>query len=501
MRIKSLTIDDFKGIKHLEINPDGHNVTVTGQNGAGKTSVYHAYLWALGQNIKAVEPIESGGNVFVNLAFDNGKAFRRVLVNGNCKYFIDGAPANATDYKRSIEELFTDKPEMFSKLDYFPTLKSEERRKILMSMCNVDNKDVLAADETLKPLEKYLTVDEAVLRTKFKTEIRDLQADLDKIPAEIKGLRFNDKVRIRDDAEYKTKLNAEIAQAEADLSKIEVKIREPHTTAKDIDILEVKIANAKARLRELTEDYKQAASQRPGICPTCGQKIPEETFIISRDRQIAKINEKGVKVKHELDEFKKAFDNLKATQGDSENDDYGRRLEETFSEKLRLNDKLHLLKQELNTIAEQERRTKRINELTAEQKELENGIAEFKELLSLLKNFTLSKVRLIESEINSKFQVVAFKLFDYRKTTGEVYEICEVLLDGKPYSDALSKGERLKASLDCLKALQKFYNVELPVFIDDSESYTSNSMIDLPNQTFALRVVEGQELKVEVHND
>ena len=36
------------------------------------------------------------------------------------------------------------------------------------------------------------------------------------------------------------------------------------------------------------------------------------------------------------------------------------------------------------------------------------------------------------------------------------------------------------------------------MWIDDAESYTSNSFVDLPNQIFYLKAVEGQELKIEV---
>ena len=34
--------------------------------------------------------------------------------------------------------------------------------------------------------------------------------------------------------------------------------------------------------------------------------------------------------------------------------------------------------------------------------------------------------------------------------------------------------------------------------VDDAENYTSNSFVDLPNQFFYLKAVEGQELKIEV---
>ena len=73
------------------------------------------------------------------------------------------------------------------------------------------------------------------------------------------------------------------------------------------------------------------------------------------------------------------------------------------------------------------------------------------------------------------------------------------MIDGVPYNSGLNRGAKLKAALDILKTLQRFYSIELPIFIDDAESYTSNSLVKIPNQLFLLKAVEGQDvLKIEV---
>ena len=89
-------------------------------------------------------------------------------------------------------------------------------------------------------------------------------------------------------------------------------------------------------------------------------------------------------------------------------------------------------------------------------------------------------------------------MFDSFKVAEGVKECCEPYLNGVPYV-ALSKGEQLKVSLDILKALQRAFGIELPVFIDDSESYTSNSFVDLPNQIIKLVAAEGvQKLQIDL---
>ena len=65
-----------------------------------------------------------------------------------------------------------------------------------------------------------------------------------------------------------------------------------------------------------------------------------------------------------------------------------------------------------------------------------------------------------------------------QKINGALEECCEPLIDGVPYADGLNKGNRMKAALDILNALSKYYGVSLPIFIDDCESYTSLPEVD-----------------------
>ena len=71
------------------------------------------------------------------------------------------------------------------------------------------------------------------------------------------------------------------------------------------------------------------------------------------------------------------------------------------------------------------------------------------------------------------------------------------MIDGVPYS-SLSKGEKFKAALDILNALQSKFQRQFPLMIDDAESYTSNSFVELPNQLFLFKVTE-TDLQVSVN--
>ena len=47
IQIKSIAIRNFKGIKDFTLKAEGNDVEVSGDNDAGKTTIYDAFLWCL----------------------------------------------------------------------------------------------------------------------------------------------------------------------------------------------------------------------------------------------------------------------------------------------------------------------------------------------------------------------------------------------------------------------------------------------------------------------
>jgi len=64
MKLQKLTIENFKCFKRFTLEPDGHNVSVYGDNAAGKTSIFDAITWLLfgkdsrGQADFSIKPID-----------------------------------------------------------------------------------------------------------------------------------------------------------------------------------------------------------------------------------------------------------------------------------------------------------------------------------------------------------------------------------------------------------------------------------------------------------
>jgi hypothetical protein len=112
----------------------------------------------------------------------------------------------------------------------------------------------------------------------------------------------------------------------------------------------------------------------------------------------------------------------------------------------------------------------------------------------LIERFTIKKVDMLEDEINKKFDLVKFKLFD-RKVNGAIEDSCEVTVDGVPYSD-LNTAKTINAGLDVINVLVDKYQVSAPVFLDNKESV--NQLIETDSQIISLVVTKDKKLKTEV---
>ena len=68
IRLKSLVIQDFKGIRNLEVDFEGKSVNIYGTNETGKTTIIDAFTWclfgkdSLGQSNFAIKPRDEFGN-------------------------------------------------------------------------------------------------------------------------------------------------------------------------------------------------------------------------------------------------------------------------------------------------------------------------------------------------------------------------------------------------------------------------------------------------------
>lgn len=139
---------------------------------------------------------------------------------------------------------------------------------------------------------------------------------------------------------------------------------------------------------------------------------------------------------------------------------------------------------------------KRISELSNDMRKTSQDMADVEKLDYLLERYISEKTENISGIINSKFEGVLFRLFEMQ-LNGNVKDCCEATVDGVPYG-SLNAGHKIVAGLQIIKALQKLYDVYIPIFIDNAESINDFNMPKMDCQLVMMAVSDDRELKVEV---
>lgn len=142
---------------------------------------------------------------------------------------------------------------------------------------------------------------------------------------------------------------------------------------------------------------------------------------------------------------------------------------------------------QLNTI------NARIDDLKAEETRLAQEIAGVEKTQFLIERFEKDKMSAIEANVNSKFRIVKFKMFEDQVNGGE-NPACEILVNGVPFADA-NTASKINAGIDIISTLSKFYQVSAPIFIDGAESI--HSIMDTESQLIRL-VVSEPDSKIRV---
>ena len=513
MTIDTLTIENFKSIKNLRIEFGGNNATISGQNGSGKTSILDAVCWLLTNKMADGKTGESGNFhdndkiTVVEMKLDSGLVIRREC-NGKSVYFVHGVPYNATDFKACVNEIFKNAvPALLTPFN-FCRLHYSERRNILLHLfannIKIDTAEFADIAEDLKKLTP------AQIIKRETQNLKQLEKELVTIPARISEIQSN--ISTVDTESLQTEIAALEIEISANADKIKSFQAAPKTESADIMKLEsgleglrARYATAENELAALRKRYEELSRATTGTCPTCGSKVPAAN-LKKIQAQLSEIALKGKELAEKQELLKKAaavsknkIAELRA-QADTFNSDPAdeNALQAALVERDELQEKLSQLKFELAEVKRNAQLQKRIEQLKAREIKLGADKTLSDKKIFLAETYIRRKIELTEQTINQQFQFVTFKMFDSFKVAEGVKECCEPYLNGVPYV-ALSKGEQLKVSLDILKALQRAFGIELPVFIDDSESYTSNSFVDLPNQIIKLVAAEGvQKLQIDL---
>lgn len=136
----------------------------------------------------------------------------------------------------------------------------------------------------------------------------------------------------------------------------------------------------------------------------------------------------------------------------------------------------------------------RLEELKKTRLDSEQNKANAEKILALLEELDKAKNEMLSEAINSHFELVEWQLFELAKN-GNYKSVCIPKIDGKSILTTVSnKGNRILGRVDICKSIQKISSISCPIFLDDSESLSTD------NQKRVAGMVDSQLIMLIVNN-
>lgn len=199
-------------------------------------------------------------------------------------------------------------------------------------------------------------------------------------------------------------------------------------------------------------------------------------------------NAEYVKLKAEYDQIQTKIASLKDSSSIKES---------LVNERNTLATELDKVKEIIAQASNNIRIDEQISALHEKQMDYEQAKADAEKILYQLSLVSKKKNEVLSEEINSRFGIVKWVLFDYMKN-GNYAEVCIPTVDGFRFGESTNTGREIIAKLDICNSFQKFYGTEYPLFFDGAESLNDFNLPKLECQLITLNVTEGCEMQVEV---
>lgn len=308
IRLKQLSISNFKGISKLDIQFKDIT-TLSGMNATGKSSVFDAFTWLLfdknskgdskfelkpldknNEYIRGLNPHVTGILEVDGIETKLSKEYKekwtsrrgeseKVFDGNTTKYEIDDVPVKKSDYNKKINEIADEETfKLLTNPFHFPNLAWKEQRKVILEVAggDISIEDVIKGDEELKLVKQDL-------------EQEDVSKLIDSKKGSMKKLRENKK-----SIPYKIEELMETV-VDFDVKEVELKISAKESKLKDIDKKISDIANSSKELIAKRDEVMKKIS--------ANEKLIEDERQADRkvyDNKIRELQEKIRKEEKEL---------------------------------------------------------------------------------------------------------------------------------------------------------------------------------------------------------
>ena len=146
------------------------------------------------------------------------------------------------------------------------------------------------------------------------------------------------------------------------------------------------------------------------------------------------------------------------------------------------------------SIADEEQKERKLAKLKEEFDNQKQAVADIERNIDILNQFSIEKNVALAEKINPFMDGFKFNFLTYTLENNPV-ECCQIIRNGTEYGD-LNYSDRLLVETAMVRGFQKMNNLNLPIWIDNSESINDERLPELDTQMIVLKVTDN-ELAVE----
>lgn len=586
MHITALSFSDFRNHEEPVGYAFGDITYITGDNGAGKTTMAHGIAYALyGVSFfgeQKIERLMSQGSdeTQVRLDFTDQDGDPHTLIRARkgdkTSLMLDSYTIRQTD----IDRCFCDKDTFLSMFNpsYLIELGEKGRGLVLKHLKPVPPGEVLKQmpealrgyldkldmtqcsveemtknyREMIRHSERQLTILDGHLQS-VQEAMRTASQRLDdlyreKLDAKQKANALSDKqfagIDLDDLALQKDVLMQKLTEGsrDTDAAILELRAKIEHTRQKTY---QSKYAQAKAdlqaQIKTLSGQYKALGDRIKALqagtqCPTCLMRVTAQNLPDVRSGMMAELQSIAAKGQ-ELVEQKKGLDELDGKSEAAFEQFRGEDLKK-LTEQLDEAEKQRAavpnandIRQQIELIEEQQRHgtlseaewsdlqalqaevtgieaqiqaveemadEKQLKELTDRQKEENEQLLQYRNILTALAEYAAKRTELAVKDL--QMPNVHIQLYDVVRTTGEVVDVFRFTYKQRDYR-TLSLSEKILAGIEVAAMMRRITGIDCPICIDNTESIGAFNAVPMPSQTLLLRFTKGRPLTVQAKNN
>lgn len=520
MIIKSIKMKGFKCFKDecfIEFNKE--RTIIEADNFQGKTSIGEAICWCLlGTNLfgndKTINIINNNSRTaYCELKFVDNNLIEHTLIRmkgAENIVLLDGKKVNA----EILSQYYYNKKVFLSIYNpyYFSALEPKEQRDLLRQILpTIDYRD---AFNLLSQNEREILVEPRIDLNGFiknaRQELKELEKEQENLEGKKQYANSIINLEIGEEQKFYHEGMLMALKQEYECALKSCSTDERKNIESKLAVIDESINDNMKSLDNLRKQYKESKEvienirKRASICPVCNSKVNEkksneiienQTKILATIIKNAKENESRL---NELQNQRKVL-NKQYIDLDSNNKkekliiELREKISRLVLEKENIQKNNYEVKTKKMSLEkskkDMETIDKALNEVIATQLILKNQITT---AISLNYLIIRQQMDMVKEHLN-KVEIVFSKV---DKDTGEIKDDYKVFYEGKEYN-VLSLSEKIRAVLEISRLINNVVGLNIPTFIDNSESITHYDS-NFDNQLILAKVVERENLKLIV---